>query len=911
MKLINLRVNNVGTLAGELTLPDFADGLTVIHGPNETGKTTLIAALRAVLFEKHSSKNARVEQLQTWHTDAPPEAWLTFEHQGIRHELHKRFIRQEASELTIHDRPPREQSGSKADAYLRDLLETQDPGRARDVDDKLGIWPFLWPAQGQLSQPEAGSLPDACQRRLRDALTEIVGEITGGPQSEALLDAARQECRRYYQSNGTTERGELKAARRQAEEAREQLAVIDKELARSRILADELANVQAELARDEEQLRTARQQRDEAARTRDELRKLRDRIEAARREETAAEQRYAHLRERRDLRQSRLEEQQQRTDNLTELQTQRDDARRALETAEQQRQPLTERRQALREKLHTAEQTCARIETHRALLQLQAERNRYQQILDDAETLQARIDELATNGPALTITAEQVEALQHRAALIRTQRATLAAQWPRLIVRARQRLTLSRPDGSTRDLAEGESATEPLEPEQQLRLGDWADLSLQPGDTDLTERREELIQLERQQQQALAAIGVATVDEAHQQWRQADRQRAQRDELRAELRGRAPEGIDEVRAHVQRLDRQWQIQSKDMHPQDTAIAPETLAETLAEADRQRQQHHEALEDHARQLESAEHRVQEQQRLVRDQDQAIKLRREELDRLNDQIEDDRQRFGSDEALELALREAFEAFERARETHQQHRQRWDELDAETIEDDARRTQQVVDQLTARVQQNQRQRDELRGQVRQAGTQGWYEQRAEAEAHARWAEQSLRRIEREAHAARCLDQTLRDARAEAHQRFNEPLRQAMTPLLRILLPEADVSIDEDLHLDGLSRNHTDEPIAALSAGMREQLAIVARLAMGRLLRRDDERIPIVLDDAMVATDTPRFTRMIRILREAAGDLQIILLTCHPQRYAELGAEASIDLAALKRQALIAAADRAESTA
>ena len=50
----------------------FAPGLTVVRGPNESGKTTVQRALELVLTRRVTSTAAEIEALRPW--DAPSEA---------------------------------------------------------------------------------------------------------------------------------------------------------------------------------------------------------------------------------------------------------------------------------------------------------------------------------------------------------------------------------------------------------------------------------------------------------------------------------------------------------------------------------------------------------------------------------------------------------------------------------------------------------------------------------------------------------------------------------------------------------------------------------------------------------------------------------------------------------------------
>ena len=51
---------------------DFAQGLTVVRGPNESGKTTIQRALELVLTRRVTSTATEIEALRPW--DAPATA---------------------------------------------------------------------------------------------------------------------------------------------------------------------------------------------------------------------------------------------------------------------------------------------------------------------------------------------------------------------------------------------------------------------------------------------------------------------------------------------------------------------------------------------------------------------------------------------------------------------------------------------------------------------------------------------------------------------------------------------------------------------------------------------------------------------------------------------------------------------
>jgi uncharacterized protein YhaN len=83
----------------------------------------------------------------------------------------------------------------------------------------------------------------------------------------------------------------------------------------------------------------------------------------------------------------------------------------------------------------------------------------------------------------------------------------------------------------------------------------------------------------------------------------------------------------------------------------------------------------------------------------------------------------------------------------------------------------------------------------------------------------------------------------------------------------------------------------IGNLSGGEQEQLYLATRLALAEVLAKD-ERQMVVLDDVLNATDTGRLARVMTVLEEATEQLQILILTCHPERYRALAEAEFFDL-------------------
>jgi hypothetical protein len=145
----------------------------------------------------------------------------------------------------------------------------------------------------------------------------------------------------------------------------------------------------------------------------------------------------------------------------------------------------------------------------------------------------------------------------------------------------------------------------------------------------------------------------------------------------------------------------------------------------------------------------------------------------------------------------------------------------------------------------------------------------------------------VEREAAAAHALADAMEASLASLQDRFTEPVRQVITPWVEILFPGSDLAVDADSgQITGLRTGSVVERFEDLSAGAREQLAILVRLGIGAVLA-GPRRLPVILDDALVNADPVRRARMLAVLREACRRLQILVFTCHDADFDLLGAD------------------------
>ena len=75
---------------------DFPGDITVVRGPNEQGKSTLVAAIEAGIFANPASESKEAQALRSWGVKEAPQILLVFEAEGREYELWKDFEKKES-----------------------------------------------------------------------------------------------------------------------------------------------------------------------------------------------------------------------------------------------------------------------------------------------------------------------------------------------------------------------------------------------------------------------------------------------------------------------------------------------------------------------------------------------------------------------------------------------------------------------------------------------------------------------------------------------------------------------------------------------------------------------------------------------------------------------------------------------
>ncbi len=184
MKILSLRVENFKKFDQSVTVEGFGDGLNLIAGPNEIGKSTLLLALRAALFERHGTKSQSVKDFSPHKVSgARPTIAVDFEVEGKRYHLEKVFLKRPSATLTCPD--GRRFEGSDAENELKRLLglsSSEKTSAGKDSPAHFGV--LLTPQTKSFQQPD---LADGTRHTLEAAIADEIADLGSQSEVDGLL----------------------------------------------------------------------------------------------------------------------------------------------------------------------------------------------------------------------------------------------------------------------------------------------------------------------------------------------------------------------------------------------------------------------------------------------------------------------------------------------------------------------------------------------------------------------------------------------------------------------------------------------------------------------------------------------------------------------------------------------------
>jgi chromosome segregation ATPase len=882
MKIRSIHLTNFRKFVGTVGVDGITDGVNLLVGQNEVGKSTLLEAINGVIFEKAKSQTERVRSFRHFVNGTVPEVELVFDLDGKRWTILKRFAGQSGKAvLTSSDH--RRFEDEAAELELQRLLEFA----SRRGGGEPGIWGTLWVRQGSsFGDPK---LDDAGRRTLQGCIEAQVGVVTGGERGRRIPAAVDQALGEILSARGP--RGKFKDAKDRLEEVGGRANQLE-------VKRHEIFEYMDTLARQKRERKALQVDWSEEAH-RCELDEARTRRTAAatKAAEILAARNAAKLAEERAARERMaVTERAKLARELGPIETEIEGFKTEIGRAEAHKSETgllldacEQRLAELREQARLNGEQSRRLERIRSAAALHTEIAQHEATLAKAVDLQAEVGRLSELMGRITATDETVSRIEAADTELSGARAALnaVATTVSLAIEA-DALGRVRLDGVP---LRAPTISLAVVAKTLIGVEGVGNIAVEPQIHDRGAILERLRLAENEIKEALEAAGAENLTAARYalaQRRELDRQLAG---VRREIAGLAPRdpaaklaaGLDARQTRVRelqgRLKKELEVLGLSALPTTTEIAKE-IAET-----------HDRAEQLVAAIGTAEAAVEGPKGVLAGATATLQALEQRL----------AGRRGTLETKQAAL-----AAGRAQASDEELSARADELTLRATEQQTALTTlennqgETVEAIGVRIKRleaaGRNHQDALAGlnneitrltALIEANEGAGVEEALEvAKAEQVRLEAAVKGYQEEAAVLQLLQQTLREAEREAKALYLAPVVSRVEPYLKMLLPGTGLVLDENLSISAIQRNGTAEAFDHLSDGTQEQLAVLTRLAFAELLLAQGRPATVILDDALAFSDDLRIERMFDILMRAGQNVQILVLTCRKRLFARLGA-------------------------
>jgi DNA repair exonuclease SbcCD ATPase subunit len=867
MRLLKLSLENWrGVDARDV---EFSDGVTLIEGPNEIGKSTIVEAIRMLFNELDSSKKQTVKAIKPIDRDVGSHIEAEVKSGEYHFVYSKTFNKTAQTSLNVLEPKKRQVTGREAhEAVDQMLTETVD----------MALWEALLVDQGE--KVALANIQDSAG--LARALDDAAGSAATGSDDTDFYQAAQSEYERYFtlkagKSKFAAEEIALDEARIAFESAQEALAEVE-----ATALAHDRSAV--EVLRIKAQLPKLKETADRYATSWQAVKSLKNTVDAKTKEFADAQA----------IHRAALDVQKNRSDLVADVsagQTKVAEAEKILEPLQQAADRLKEQTKSAR---LVIEDLRRQVKTARTDFDLAHADEQHLQALESLAKEQARLKQLQTitkdKSSSLEVTGstkitdqalEQLREAENRAAIARGTR-NMAATTISIIAESKLVVEV---DGKEIALGDSEVETRTVAAPLRVNLPGVAEIDVTPPQS-AAELQREFDESEEARSRVLSQYDVSSLKDAVV----ANERRAEAQRDLDRLKTREKELLDGTStAEIEQVVSTYHAETARYAEQREST--QNLPEVLAEASDRVSTRRSELVSRETALDKAQEKADALQNEYGNLDGQLRIAQQNLAGLKVALADKEERLKklrSDDADAALAKRAAEAAANAEKLEREVETlnaKLSESSPDSVEALLNNAQSAWDRAKSDLIKEEQNLAVLKDRLQQAQADGRFEAMESAE---RVLEESQRKLEstrRRAEAIELLWNTLNDNRNSARKAYVRPLKDAIERLGKIVFGSGfEIEIGEDWTIITRTMNGTTLPFDYLSVGAREQLGILARLAAAQIVAKQGG-VPLIIDDALGFSDPSRLETTGAAIAAAGKDTQIIILTCTPGRFAHVG--------------------------
>jgi len=877
MKYKRLRISNYrGVERSEIEFDPY--GLTLVQGPNEVGKTSLSEAF-VVLFEQADSSNNKITRaIRPVHVDAGPEIELEAECGPYTFTYFKRFHKKPETKLTVTAPTSENHTGREAHDRAQQILE-------ETLD--INLWKALTIQQGDaIAQP---NLTD--QQSLSVALDNAAGGVPTDPTEEGLFEKVTKEYGRFYSEKTGKEKADLMEARdrndqaiSQVAELEEKLRALDKDVETATQLQSELPS----LAQREADTRKDLAAQDELLREIESLEKGLG--EAKLRMDSATKTADMAKRDRKDRQDLIKSVDQLNRDYQGLLKSTAGsvaDFERAegqFKAAEKAYQQADQKRKS-GDKLATIRRADFDYYSNKLSIEQLGERK---ERIDSTRKAAAHAEEVVA---ANKVDQKKLKAIEKAERELLTAATKLETAVPSVTITGLAPCEIEIDDSSAK-IEKDEQRELSVSDRLLISVPDRISIEVAVGSSadDLAR------QVEETRQALEAACRSAGVDDADA----------------------ARRGFEERRDAIRKIDEKEGIETENLRDLSYSVLAEKflrleqtvpqylvdreseplIANDLSAAKAEWDEAVTTQQQAQSEWETAQEAVTTARGLRDERNKANETERVQLRSLESELQQQRGRLDnareahSDESLETGVNEAEQAVNAELTKVETSKASLSAKNPEKIKALAETAQSTLKTIKTRRDTAKTEMTQVQTRLKIHGEEGLHEKLHTAKTYLETSESFNRSLFRRAAVAKLLYEIMCQERDKARQAYVAPLKERVERLGRLVFDESfQVQIDENLQITTRTSGGITVPFDSLSGGTREQLSLIFRLACSMIVA-EEGGMPLIMDDALGYTDPERLRLMGAVLARAAKECQIVIFTCVPERYGNIGSATVVSL-------------------
>jgi DNA repair exonuclease SbcCD ATPase subunit len=890
MKILSIRIKNF-RIHQDLSI-EFNDKLTLIGGPNESGKSTIAEALHKALFLKSRGNTEEHRVMKSFIHNGEPEVELKFKAQGAEYTLLKHFG---SNGHTLLSSPGSAAvRNEEAEEKLTELLKT-NTGLSQNA--YKAKWENLWIWQGTAFNDPIGfagenrtnlisglqnkgaaivlqsqtdmEIATFIKNRTDDLFTSAGKDKTNSPQFQAITKM--EEKRNLYEMSKSKLNELEKAAIQLQDSIKEQINNDENTTEVKALLRDlsESSNQLLQLRNDEKLL----EQKYYEAQT------SLQRIEAANHQIQEKKVENERSKETREAIKKEIE-------GLGQLITENQNRIKGLE----------ENLNNLSESNQTYVKKKDFYQNLKTLSGLDTEIKRLQE--EEAE-LNARLKELNTLAIEFKslpeVNNEQVAKLEKLANDISNIHSAIQAIATSVeILESDKKLKINNQEKKDKLFT--------FTDDTLIEFGNEITIKVIPGGgTSLADYKSKLKSNTEQLRNELNNLKLESIEEAKKVAQQRERIQGKIQELQEFIKKAGKEKItsellnkqgeqESARKMVAKLGEELNLNSKD-EENDLVIKLNQLIEIIEENSNEVSKIRSDLNALQPLLQEKSKQLETKKKLETELNQSFKENETIIQHLTKE-------YGEESIRLEKIKEGKGAFEKINETLTLTKESIVSYNPDKLEADINRLNRSLEGMTTKKEELIAKIAQLKTILFTDGNTDPREDFDQREKQYRTAQQEYDVRRKEADAIKMLNQLFQEEQQNLSNEFTRPLSEKVSGYLgRIFNAGVKVDIEDNAGVfTGLRisrKNIADEnelKFDTLSGGAKEQVAAAFRLAMAEVLATNyEDCLPIVFDDAFAYSDPNRIENIQSMLDYAAntGGLQVIVFSCNPSDYKLLGAK------------------------